>query len=864
MADTDELAGTFAFVGPGASVSRYVVLERIGMGGVGVVYAAYDPELDRKVAIKLLQVQQVADERASMGGARLLREAQALARLTHPNVVTVHDVGTWEGRVFVAMEFVRGRTLSRWIGETKPSVRARVEMFEQAGRGLAAAHAEGLVHRDFKPENVIVGDDGRARVLDFGLARTVGTSVVPAPDETRLEDSRKSSPRVDTRLTRTGALAGTPAYMSPEQFQGLAGDARSDQFSFCVSLWEALFGERPFAGQDRLALGMAVLNGKRRPMPTEPRIPSAWRRALQRGLAVEPQERFANMEALLAALHVPPSRVPWIAGVGAATVGLAAFLVTRTEDAVPVPCARPEQHIDSAWNRARREAVLEAFAGSGSSIGRDTGPRVAAALNGYAKDWAAAWHEACAATHERHERSSELFDRSMTCLQHRRDALDATAMQLEQVDADAIVRAVDAVASLPPVAPCGDQDALLAAFTPPEDAATAELVAELRREAAAAEVLGRLGRYDDGLVAAESIRARAVTLGYAPLVAEVALLAGDLARFAGQADDGRRRLVDAAVEALAVGHDAVLAAAATKLASEVGIKQSRYEEGLLWARQAAAAVRRVGLGGPEDAQLAETMCQLLADKGEAAFALAQCIRAVELAEALWGEDDLHMAGARQALGIAHFTAGRAADAEREFLRVRDAFVEHKGELHPDVLQVQNSLAATCHALRGAAACVDAFGDVVAAAERVHGAAHPAVAAFANNHAIVLHEVGRDGEAEVSARRALAIRRKHFGEDHPGVGAALGVLGRIALARGDLGSARESLDAALANLRRTRGARHPDLVEALQWGADVRLAQGERDDALRMLKDALALATDLDRPTSELENLREAIAKGRER
>ncbi len=856
LADTDELVGTVAHVDAGASVSRYVVLERIGMGGVGVVYAAYDPELDRKVAIKLLQVQQVADERTSVGGARLLREAQALARLTHPNVVTVHDVGTWDGRVFVAMEFVRGRTLSRWIAETSPDARAKVEMFVQAGRGLAAAHAEGLVHRDFKPENVIVGDDGRARVLDFGLARTIGKPVVPAPEE----ELRRSSPRVDTKITRTGVLAGTPAYMSPEQFQGLPGDARTDQFSFCVALWEALFRERPFAGTDRLSIGMAVVSGARRPMPPEPRIPAAWRRVLQRGLAVEPADRYASMDALLAELRVEPSRLPWIAAASLATVGIGAIVVTNTE--ASSPCASPERHIASAWNPERRAALLAAFAGSGSTIGPDTGARVAATLDAYETQWTAAWHEACVATHERHERSAELFDRAMTCLQHRRDALAATTNQLEQADSATVVRAVDAVAALPQIDRCADHDALLAAFAPPDDAEKAEQVAELRREAAAAEVLGRLGRYDEGLVAVEALRDRAVTLGYAPLLAELDLLAGDLARFAGRNEDGRRRLVDAAVEALAVGHDAVLATAATKLAGEVGIGQSRYDEGLLWARQAAAAVQRVGLGGPEDEALAETMCQILADRGDVAFALAQCTRAVELAAALWGEDDLHNAGARQALGIAHFTAGRYADAESEFVRVRDTFVEHKGEHHPDVLQVQNSLAATCHALRGAAACVDAFGEVVAAAEHVHGAEHPEVAGYANNHAIVLHELGRDVEAEAAARKALAIRRTHFGEDHPGVGAALGVLGQIALARGDLPAAREALDGALANLKRTRGAKHPDVVEALRGAAQVRIVQGERADGLRMLDEALALAIDLDRPASEIEALRTAVARAK--
>ncbi|HWB77504.1 MAG TPA: tetratricopeptide repeat protein [Nannocystaceae bacterium] len=858
VADTDELAPEVPFgdLGPGATVSRYVVIERIGMGGMGIVYAAYDPELDRKLAIKLLQVDDVADERASMGRARLLREAQALAKLTHPNVVAVHDVGTWEGRVFVAMEFVRGRTLSRWVSETSPSPREIVAMYVQAGHGLAAAHAQGLVHRDFKPDNVIVGDDGRPRVLDFGLARSVGAppELAAAPIE---QWARESSLRIDTKVTRTGTLAGTPAYMAAEQFQGLPGDARTDQFSFCVALWEGLFGARPFPGEDRFALGVNVMSGKRKPMPNEPRLPKAWRRALERGLSSAAADRFATMNDLLTQLGEPPSRIPWIAAIGVASIGVAALAFGRDE--VRSPCADPEVHIVTTWAPARRAALEEAFVASGSSLGAETGARVGKALDEYAASWTAAWTEACVATHERHERSTELFDRAMGCLRHRRDALAATASQLTRADADEVMHAVDAIAALPPIDRCADHDALLAAVAPPE-AATRDAVDRLRHEAADAEVLGRLGRFDEGLADALALRPRALALGYRPLVAEIDLLTGDLSRAAGRSEDARRRLVDAAIEALAIGHDTVLARASTRLASEVGIGQSRYEEGMLWGRQAAAAVQRLGTGGPEDAELAETMCELLADKGDAVLALAQCTRAVELAAALYGDDDLRNAGAWQALGIADFIAGRAAEAEQEFQRVRVAWVEHKGELHPDVLQVDNSLAATCHALRGPAACVDAVGAVVAAAERVYGPDHPDVAAYANNHAIVLHELGRDVEAEAEARRALAIRRKTFGEDHPGVGAALGVLGQIALARGDLPGARAALDDALANLRKTRGEKHPDLVPALQHAAEVRVAQGERAAAVELLQQALTLATELGRPQTELDQIRDALAQ----
>ncbi len=206
--------GTFA---RGALVGRYVVLSRLGAGAMGVVYAAYDPELDRKVALKLLKPRRAASAQAAEGQRRLLREAQAMAKLTHPNVVTVHDVGEHGSRVYVAMEFVDGRPLTSWTEHEHPW-RATLDIFAEAGRGLAAAHAKGLVHRDFKPDNVMVGANGRVRVMDFGLARA---SDLDAPAEVTSgalpeADLRGSSTAFDAEVTRAGAIVGTPAYMAPE------------------------------------------------------------------------------------------------------------------------------------------------------------------------------------------------------------------------------------------------------------------------------------------------------------------------------------------------------------------------------------------------------------------------------------------------------------------------------------------------------------------------------------------------------------------------------------------------------------------------------------------------------------------------
>ncbi|MBC8067940.1 MAG: serine/threonine protein kinase, partial [Deltaproteobacteria bacterium] len=276
-------------------IGRYTVLKRIGQGGMGVVYAAYDTELDRKVALKLLHFER--DESAH--GQRLVREAKALAKLSHPSIVAVHEVGEHDGNVFVAMEFVDGDTLREYVEKRPLDWREIVGLYVQAGRGLAAAHAVGLVHRDFKPDNALVSDgrhadhaSARVRVLDFGLARELG-------DREHLGGAASGPSAHAVALTQTGALLGTPAYMAPEQYAGAAVDAHADQFAFCVSLWEALYRERPFDDTSVASVAQAIRVGRRRAAPTDTKVPAALHRVLERGLELRPVDRFSSMVELV-------------------------------------------------------------------------------------------------------------------------------------------------------------------------------------------------------------------------------------------------------------------------------------------------------------------------------------------------------------------------------------------------------------------------------------------------------------------------------------------------------------------------------------------------------------------------------------
>src|SRR6185503_11608427 len=296
-----------------AMVDRFVVDGVLGVGGMGVVYAARDPELGRRVALKLLR------EESSDRRERLAREAQALARVAHPNVCAVYDIGTHDGRLFIAMELVEGQTLGRWARAQHRPWREVVAVFAAAARGLVAAHGAGVIHRDFKPDNVLVGDDGRVRVTDFGLASWV-------PEAT----PRSSDDAVD--LTRTGALLGTPRYMAPEQHAGEPADERSDQWSFAAALHEALYGQLPFAGNTASELAEAKAAGRLAPVPPGRRVPRWLERLVRRGLAVRRADRWPSMTAVVEALERRRARrhLAWAAALlGAAAVASTVVLLAR-------------------------------------------------------------------------------------------------------------------------------------------------------------------------------------------------------------------------------------------------------------------------------------------------------------------------------------------------------------------------------------------------------------------------------------------------------------------------------------------------------------------------------------------------------
>jgi predicted Ser/Thr protein kinase len=435
---------------------RYIVLGVLGRGGMGTVLKAYDEELDRQVALKLLH-----SDLTERSTRRLRREAQALAKLDHPNVVKVFEVDEAEGQAFVAMQLVKGTTLEAWQRqEPRRGWKECVEAYLQAGRGLAAAHEAGLVHRDFKPANCIIDEKRRVQVLDFGLARGleggVGGEIAGGETDVRPEpkdDALRSS------LTSTGRAMGTVAYMPLEQLEGKPADARSDQFSFCASLYEAVYGERPFEGCTAAALATTISEELVRVSPKGVKVPARLRQVVLRGLAARPEARWASMDVLLVELQrmVAPRTRRWLAlgvAVGLIAVGVGLGIGEYTE--VMNRCAGARAQLDGIWDEGRRQGVKDAILGTKLSYAADTWERVEQGLDEYAGAWATKHADVCEATNVRQEQSAEVMDLRMGCLRSRRAALRKAVGVLAKADETRVKKAVRLVADLPRLSRCDE------------------------------------------------------------------------------------------------------------------------------------------------------------------------------------------------------------------------------------------------------------------------------------------------------------------------------------------------------------------------------------------------------------------------
>lgn len=828
----------------GTAVGRYIVLERVGAGAVGVVYAAYDPELDRKVALKLLRARRADDRSASEGTARLLREAQAMARIEHVNVIAVHDVGTFEESVFVAMEFVEGCTLGRWLKRNQRSWREVLDIFVRAGRGLEAAHARSLVHRDFKPDNVLIGNDGRVRVVDFGLARGADdSSEEPRAGRDATEIEHTGSGSLSAALTQTGAVVGTPAYMAPEQHVGAAADARSDQFAFCVALYEGLYGQRPFDAVTRAALAYEVTQGKIGDPPKGSRVPGWVRSVLLRGLRVSAEDRYPDMKSLLADLERDPAvarrRVYAVAGL-IIVVAAGVWLQQLTASEQTALCAGADERLAAVWSPERRRLAHSAFLAGGRPYAEATWSRAEQRLETYTQAWRNMYVDACEATHVRGEQSEELLDLRMSCLSQRLSQLDALVGVFEKADDDVVERAVDATHALPDVDDCGDAEALLAPVRPPEDEAGRQAVEEVRRQIAGASALRTGGRYDEALERARAAAERSRETGYRPVEAEALLELGLVEVYAGDLKASEGHLREAMWAAEAGKHDAVAADALIRLVSVVGKELERHADGHLIARHAEAALERLGGDALREADLLSNLGTVLVAEGKYEEALERHERALELRERELDAEDPRIGSSLGNLGTVLRLLGRYRESRathERALAVREAAL---GADHPEVAKTVTNLANVLRMTGENERALELQQRAVASLRASLSPDHPHLAKAIGNLGNAYWAVGRHDEAVAHHLQAAEVFERVFGPDHPGVAHWLDNAGVVLLSQNKVEEALALHERALAIFERSLGTDHPSVAYCLTNIGD---AQGRLDrprQALATIQRALSI------------------------
>jgi serine/threonine-protein kinase len=771
---------------------------------------------------------------------RLVREAQALAQLSHPNVIAVHDVGTWHEHVFLAMEFVEGESLRKWLNDRRRTTREILEQFIAAGRGLSATHQVGLIHRDFKPDNVMVGSDGRVRVVDFGLARpndvnapaataaaiAEASGVAPSP-QTSLSSSTGSSGTTSSRrtpskertpaplaitsnssrsdailnraLTMAGAIAGTPAFMSPEQHCGLQVDARTDQFSFCVSLYLALYRRLPFRGANPQEFKQAICSGKIQTPPAGIKVPARVRRALARGLQVAPADRFPSMDELLTELveaTINRRRQALTAGAIATLSVLAAVGFVRRGREQGALCRGLDAEITKVWNAGAQSDVQRTFAATGRPYANDTYERVSRTLSSYASRWGTMRTETCEATHVRGVQSAALLDLKMACLERRRAQFAAlTALFESQPDTDVLDKAANASLGLPSLDTCADDAALTAAYPPPEEPALRRTVEKLQNDLAAAQALLDAGKPRDAIAAVQIIDGEAASVEYPPFRAEERFLLGQLQDLTGS-KDARGTLTDAARWAGRARDDRLAARAWARLIRTSGPTVANQAEARLFSAVAEATIARAG--EPPDI-------------------------AAEVPFFLGGLDLL---------------GGRYQSAGKLYRQAVD-LAEKSTRVAPHTLAYYRShLSAAVAASGDHATALPLFERVLADQEQIVGPAHPQVATTLTNLGLLQQRMGHFQESLATLQRALEIQEEAVGPESPDVGTALNNLGATQCELGQYEAATATYRRAIAIW--TRDGEPTPLAYPLASLAQTLISESHFDEAAALAERALGI------------------------
>jgi len=749
-------------------IGRHVVLRELGAGGMSVVYVAYDEQLDRKVAIKFLKGSSGRERDETM--ARLQREARAMARLSHPNVAAVHEIGEQDDELYLVMEFVDGPPLRAWLEETRSTAEV-LEVLLAAAGGIAAAHEAGVIHRDIKPDNIVVGPT--VKTIDFGIASTV------MQQET--EPGQASTGSADP-LTR--GMAGTPQYMAPEQFAGEPPSAATDQFSFCVTAWEALYGLHPFPLADREAPGVL-----RDPLQGERPLDRATFDALRRGLSVDADARHPSMQALIEALRPRPPRRLWLP-VSVGAVGVVAAFVALQPDEAAARCTGAEAALGSAWQAERKQEVERAIA---EPYGETTWASVGSQIDDYATRWIDSHRDACL-TNDRGEQSVAILDDRMRCLDRARRALDASTALLAEGDAAVLENATQLVEALPALDRCDDLEAL-ESDVPAPPAGQAEDVDKVRTALAQARARMVAGAYDEAEARAKQVVADADAIGYGPLSVEAKLVHGDALREVGNYEDAERILGEALVSAMANLQWLEAYDSALDLARLEGALLDRAGSGRAWLKTAEGLRERVGDDPKRRARFFLTRASVAERTGEYAAAKEDLETALEQLESVDG------------------ATSRRANALRMLART----MHRLGEPEKAVALQRESAALLVEEL---------------------GPEHPQVGVARENVASLLSEIGRLDEAATELDAALAIETRAWGRDSPRLLTARMTRVQLLRRQGKPVEAEAEAREVLEGRRRVLGDRHFDTLMTQTSLAVTIAMQGRHDESEPILADAV--------------------------
>jgi tetratricopeptide (TPR) repeat protein len=649
---------------PGQRLGRFSLTRLLGRGGMGEVWAAHDPELDREVAIKLLYVDFGGMDRDRQ--ARLRREAQAMARVNHPNIVRIYELGADGDRLFCAMELVDGETLRRWL-ETPRPWRETLDVLLAAGRGVAAAHAAGLIHRDVKPDNVMIARDGRILVADFGLAKLAGMGAEPPPPANpfTLDAGRNLS------VTRTGAFLGTPMYMAPEVLEGGDGDAMSDQFSFCVMAYEGLFRSRPFRGTTLGELVDTIYDEPAPPPPGRKGPPRGIWRCIRRGLTVAREGRWPTMGPLLAGLEraaaAPRRRRAAIAAVAVAALAASSIVVLASSERDPEELVREagERRMAQVWPPARRDALRAAFTRASEPAVAAMGEATTATLDRYRDEWLAMRVESWHASNRRKEHSARLLELHLRCLERLADEMDAFLQIAAEADKpDELRRIGQGVGRLTPVGTCGDEGKMASFFPATIDDDRADLrkrfdIEEARMRAAIAAMppADAIKAIQAEIVEAEKAPVPGLSAGFLFLLAVAQNEAGDIPG----AEATLRKLIQ---EAARARRHFMVAAGWLRLIQSLAGKQRRIDEAIALEPTARAAVAQAGDEPDLRAELSTTLAGIAFEKGDWAEARDRFKETRDVMVAAHGPKNTVAAGAEVSLAMTVFQMGELDDAAR--------------------------------------------------------------------------------------------------------------------------------------------------------------------------------------------------------